>query len=77
MKPGGTIAIFEPEHRGGEDSVTEVGGMMELMFFVTSRARAYREEALRGWLERAGFEDVRTTRLVSASTAVLITARRP
>ncbi|WP_394842053.1 methyltransferase domain-containing protein [Pendulispora brunnea] len=77
LRPGGTIAIFEPEHRGGSDDVTQSGGMMELMFFLTSRARAYREETLRGWLEKAKFDRIRTTRLLTAPMTVLLTARRP
>jgi ubiquinone/menaquinone biosynthesis C-methylase UbiE len=77
LKPGGTIAVFEPEHRGGDGAVTQSGGMMELMFFLTSRARAYPEETLRAWLGEARFDRIQTVRLVSAPMTVLLTARRP
>lgn len=77
LRPGGTLAIFEPEHRGRGNEVTQGGGMMELIFFLTSRARAYPEKTLCGWLEEARFEQVQTHRLLTAPMTVLITGRRP
>jgi hypothetical protein len=51
--------------------------MMELMFYLTSRARAYPEATLRRWLGEAGFARIDTVRLVTAPMTVLLTARRP
>jgi hypothetical protein len=51
--------------------------MMEMFFFLTSRARAYPEETLRDWLKKAHFEQIQTIRLLTAPMTVLITARRP
>lgn len=77
LRPGGTLAIFEPEHRGGDEHVTQSGGMMELMFFLTSRARAYPEETLCGWLKEAHFDSIQTVRLITGPMTVLLIARRP
>jgi SAM-dependent methyltransferase len=77
LAPGGTLAIFEPEYRDKGDRITQTGGVLRLMFFLTSRARLYADTTLCGWLSRAGFAEVQSLRLLSAPMTVLITARRP
>ena len=76
LRPGGTLAIMDSEHRERRGNLNAAGGFNELFFFVVSGTRAYPEQTMRGWLEQAGFEQLRTARLLFAP-AVLISGRRP
>jgi 2-polyprenyl-3-methyl-5-hydroxy-6-metoxy-1,4-benzoquinol methylase len=75
LRPGGTLAILDGEHRDRRGDVDQVGGFNELFFFVVSGTRAYTEETMRGWMRDAGFAGLRTRRLLFAP-AVLLTGTK-
>jgi hypothetical protein len=71
--PGGAVAIwdFEVPRRGAKPGP---GDAAALLFRLTSNAAAYRAEDYRGWIRKAGFEDIRTHRTVTIPGNVLLTA---
>lgn len=74
LSPGGTLAILDSEYGGGDKDVSAAGGFGELMFFLTSGAKTYPEETIRGWVAEAGFSGIRTAHLLSLPMAFLLTA---
>jgi 2-polyprenyl-3-methyl-5-hydroxy-6-metoxy-1,4-benzoquinol methylase len=76
LKPGGTVAIMDSEHRPRAGNNSFIGGYNELFFFLVSGTRAWPEATMRGWIEQAGFTSIRTTRLL-ALPEVIICGTRP
>ncbi len=76
LKPGGTLAVLDAEHRDKGGDLDTVAGFNELFFFLVSAARAYPEATIRGWMEEAGFVDLGKKRLM-VMPEMLLTARRP
>jgi SAM-dependent methyltransferase len=62
LKPGGRLVILEAEHRHVRDRINQAGAFAEIMCFMTSGTRAYPEATMRGWVEGAGFGDVKVWR---------------
>lgn len=76
LRPGGTLAVADSEHRPHRGNVSTVAGFNELFFYLLSGARAYPEATMREWLAAAGFTGLRTTH-VQVAPLVLLSARRP
>ena len=76
LRPGGTVAVLDSEHRRPRGDVGTSGGFSELFCFLLNGTRAYPEETIRGWLQEAGFEGIRV-RGLRALQVVLLCARRP
>jgi SAM-dependent methyltransferase len=62
LKPGGRFVILEAEHRHVRDRIAQAAAFAEIMCFMTSGTRAYPEATMRGWVEQAGFSDIRVWR---------------
>ncbi|MFH1466645.1 MAG: methyltransferase [Pseudomonadota bacterium] len=62
LAPGGRLVILEAEHRHVRDRIAQAGAFAEILCFLTSGTRAWSEEAMRGWMEEAGFSALRTWR---------------
>ncbi|MBI3183260.1 MAG: methyltransferase domain-containing protein [Myxococcales bacterium] len=77
LRPGGTLAIFDSEHEGGEGNLTAAAGFGELFFFLVARSRAWPEPTLRDWLAGAGFRNLRRRRLLTAPMTVFLCASAP
>ncbi len=62
LRPGGKLAILEAEHRHVKDRINQAAAFAEITCFLTSGTRAYPEDTMRGWMQEAGFEALRTWR---------------
>ncbi len=76
LAPGGTLAVVDAVHADKHGNVGIVGGGSELLFYAINSTRAYTEAQMLAWVADAGFDAVRTKRLL-AMPEVLITAQRP
>jgi 2-polyprenyl-3-methyl-5-hydroxy-6-metoxy-1,4-benzoquinol methylase len=72
LAPGGLVAIQESEYRETDGDLSFTAGFGELFFFIVSGARTWPEATLRGWLDGAGFSQVKTKRLWLAPAAVVM-----
>ncbi len=62
LRPGGKLVILEAEHRHVRDRINQAAAFAEIMCFLTSGTRAYPEDTMRGWMQEAGFEGIKTWR---------------
>jgi len=76
LSPGGTLAIFDGEHKETTGNLSPTAGFNELFFFMLSGAQAWPEATIRTWMTNAGFGPIRTARLMTLP-GVLLTAPRP
>jgi len=76
LRPGGTLVILDSEHREYRGNLGGNAGFSELFFFVLGGTRAWPEATMRGWMEQAGFEGLRTKRMMGLPE-VLISGERP
>jgi hypothetical protein len=72
----GRLVILDSEHSKGDKNLSMAGGFNELLFFLTSGTRAYPEQTIRDWMQKAGFSSLRTQRLLSVPMTCLITGVR-
>lgn len=71
LRPGGTVAVLESEHRETVGDLTATAGLMEIFFFLINGTQAWPEATLRGWMQEAGFTDLRRRRLLRAPAVLL------
>ncbi len=76
LAPGGTLAIFDGEHKETTGNLSPTAGFNELFFFMLSGAQAWPEATMRGWVTDAGFGPIRVGRLMTLP-GVLLMAERP
>ncbi len=76
LAPGGTLAIFDGEHKETSGNLSPTAGFNELFFFMLSGAQAWPEATIRTWITDAGFGPIRTGRLMTLP-GVLLMAERP
>ncbi len=73
LKPGGWLAVLDAAHPGKPGGPIDASaGYNELFFFVISGARAWPEATMRGWMEDAGFVDLRAKNLLAAPEVLLL-----
>ena len=77
LNPGGTLLIFDGAHSGKTGDLNSAEGFGELFFFSVSASKTWPESTLREWMQAAGFEGIRRTRLFSFPNTVLLAARNP
>lgn len=77
LRPGGTMAVIElerpPEGKRGD----QIGALTGVLFYVSSRVRTYTAAELEEFLQRAGYEGVRSRRHLTVPGVVVVTGRRP
>jgi SAM-dependent methyltransferase len=73
LRPGGWLAVLDAAHPGKPGgNVDASGGYNELFFFVISGARAWPDQTMRDWMTNAGFESLRSSRLLAAPEVLLL-----
>lgn len=77
LRPGGRMAVYELERPEPGDRGSQIGTLTGVLFYVTSRARTYSASELSGFLRDAGFERVRTKRMLRAPGNVLVLGDAP
>jgi SAM-dependent methyltransferase len=77
LRPGGVAVVGDTERPAarGAEPPSQVGVMTALLFYATSGARTYTSEELRGWLEQAGFREVRVHRNERSPWRIVLIAR--
>ena len=76
LRPGGTLVVLDSEHREFRGDLNFISGYNELFFFLVSGTRAWPEATMRSWFEAAGFERLKSKRLMMMPE-VMISGRRP
>ena len=77
VRSGGTLAILEGQHAGGDGDLSFQEGFGELLFFVLSASKTWPEPTLRTWIQDAGFTRLKTKKMLTLPGAVLLTANKP
>jgi SAM-dependent methyltransferase len=75
LAPGGKLVILDGEHRQARRDTSAMAGWNQLFFFILSGAQTYPEELIRGWVEAAGFVDLKRKRTLMMPEFVLIGTR--
>ena len=77
IRPGGLIAVKD-HIMNGDLTEPRAGAVFSLYLLLTTRGRDYSFEETAGWLEAAGFVDLKLTTLPSPPfTSSIVTGRRP
>lgn len=77
LNPGGVVAVhgIMTNKDGAGPAPSVLSGLMFLLFF--PEGSAYTTDEYAGWLEAAGFVDVKVERMPTPSVYTLVTARKP
>lgn len=73
LRPGGQLVVLDADHRERRGNADMTGGFSEMLCFLTSGTRAYPLDTIRGWMEGARLEGIRTQRLFTGPYMALIT----
>jgi ubiquinone/menaquinone biosynthesis C-methylase UbiE len=77
LRPGGTIAVLEAQHAGGDGDLSFQEAFGEIFFYVLSSSMTWPAPVLRGWMEAAGFSSPKQKKLLTLPGAALLIAQRP
>jgi len=77
LKPGGTAAVVELERPPAGTAGTQVGTLTGMLFYITSNARTYTAEEVRGWFAEAGYAHVRVRRDPRLQGSMVVMGRAP
>jgi SAM-dependent methyltransferase len=77
LKPGGTLVVGDSERPVPGEPVSQQGAVSSLLFYAWSHSRNFSRAELAGWLEAAGFEDVRVERNERSPWRILVLGRAP
>jgi cyclopropane fatty-acyl-phospholipid synthase-like methyltransferase len=76
LREGGTMAVLELERPPQDKAGTPIGTLTGLLFYVTSGARTYSGDEIAGWLQAAGFSNVRQRHHLRLTGSVLVLGTR-
>lgn len=62
LRPGGCLVIGDSARPEAGEPVSEHGAISSLLFYAWSHSRNFTPSEIRGWMEEAGFEEVRSHR---------------
>lgn len=71
LRPGGALLVLDGEHRETKGDPTAVAGLNEILFFLLNGTQTWPEATLRGWMEEAGFGEIRRRGLLRAPAVLL------
>lgn len=77
LKPGGTLAVLDGETHVPDGDLSFASGYGALLFHVLSASETWPESTMRGWMQDAGFRDIRRRRLLGMPDTLLLTGRKP
>jgi SAM-dependent methyltransferase len=75
LRPGGCVVIGDSARPEPGEPVSEHGAISSLLFYAWSHSRNFTPSEIRGWLEEAGFEDVRSHRNERSPWRVVVVGR--
>jgi len=76
LSSGGTLIIFDAEHKGNKGNISQTAGFSEMLCFLTSGTRAYPEMEIKEWMINAGFTSLYAQRLITFPYAFLLTGKK-
>ena len=76
LRPGGALVIGDSARPEPGEPVSEHGAISSLLFYAWSHSRNFKPSELRGWMEEAGFDQVRTHRNERSPWRVVVVGRR-
>jgi SAM-dependent methyltransferase len=62
LRPGGCLVVGDSERPGPDEPLSQHGALSSLLFYAWSHGRNFHRSEIAGWLEDAGFADVRVHR---------------
>jgi SAM-dependent methyltransferase len=77
LRPGGWLVIGDSARPEPGEPVSERGAISSLLFYAWSHSRNFSVTEIRGWLEQAGFDDVRTHRNERSPWRIVVLGRAP
>jgi SAM-dependent methyltransferase len=75
LRPGGCFVIGDSARPEPGEPVSEHGAISSLLFYAWSHSRNFTPSEIRGWMEEAGFEDVRAHRNMRSLWRVVVVGR--
>jgi SAM-dependent methyltransferase len=75
LKPGGVLVIGDSARPEPGDQLSPHGAVSSLLFYAWSHSRNFSPSEVRGWLEEAGFEDVKVHRNMRSLWRMVVTGR--
>jgi SAM-dependent methyltransferase len=75
LRPGGWLVLGDSERPGPEGDVPRHGALSSLLFYAWSHGHNFSAAEIAGWLEQAGFEDVRAHRNQRSPWRIVVLGR--
>jgi SAM-dependent methyltransferase len=75
LRPGGTLLVGDSARPEPGGSMSAHGAVSSLLFYAWSHSRNFTPSEVRGWLEDAGFEDVRVHQNVRSLWRMVVVGR--
>jgi cyclopropane fatty-acyl-phospholipid synthase-like methyltransferase len=76
LRPGGCLVIGDAARPEAGERTSDRGAISSLLFYTWSHSRNFRASEIEGWMQDAGFEDVRVHRNLLARWRVVVIGRR-
>jgi SAM-dependent methyltransferase len=76
LRPGGFLVVGDSARPEPGEPVSEHGAISSLLFYAWSHSRNFTPSEIRGWMEDAGFEDLKTYRNERSPWRVVVVGRR-
>jgi SAM-dependent methyltransferase len=77
LRPGGWLVIGDSERPAPDEPLSQHGALSSLLFYAWSHGRNFHRGEIAGWLEDAGFADVRVHRNERSPWRILVIGRAP
>jgi SAM-dependent methyltransferase len=77
LRPGGVAAVLEPVRQEPSGKISQLGGLLDLYFAITSSSGTWSAAEIAGWQREAGLAPRKPVRLWKASDLVLQAAVKP
>jgi SAM-dependent methyltransferase len=75
LRPGGVLVIGDSARPEPGDQLSPHGAVSSLLFYAWSHSRNFSPSEVRGWLEDAGFEEVKVHRNIRSLWRMVVTGR--
>jgi SAM-dependent methyltransferase len=77
LRPGGALVIGDSERPSPDEPLSQHGALSSLLFYAWSHGRNFHRDEIAGWLDEAGFEDIRVHRNEHSPWRIVVIGRAP